>query len=53
MSVAQNNTVKLFTNFSSIAGSTIKNLQLLEYESDSSISNVELLQRMAEDEHTF
>tara|TARA_B110000261_G_C13031543_1_gene336493 strand:- start:390 stop:1184 length:795 start_codon:yes stop_codon:yes gene_type:complete len=53
MSVAQNNTVKLFTNFSSIAGSSIKNLQLLEYESDSSISNVELLQRMAEDEHTF
>ena len=53
MNIAQNSTVKLFTSFSSIAGSSIKNLELLEFESDSSISNVELLQRMAEDENVF
>ena len=37
MNIAQNSTVKLFTSFSSIAGSSIKNLELLEFESDSSI----------------
>ena len=47
--VAQNNVIKLFTNFSSIAGPSIKNLDLLEYESNSSFSNLELLQRIAEE----
>ena len=46
--LAQKGTVSLFTNFSSIAGSSIKNLELLEFDSESSISNVELLQRLAD-----
>lgn len=49
LGIARDNTIKIFTNFSSIAGSSVKNLSLLEFESDSTLSNVELLQRKAED----
>ena len=51
LSIARDNTVRIITNFNSIAGSSLKNLSLLEFESDSTLSNVELLQRMAEDEN--
>ena len=46
LSIARDNTVKIFTSFSSIAGSSIKNLKMLEYDSDPSLSNVELLQEI-------
>ncbi|MDC0098076.1 DUF2130 domain-containing protein [Flavobacteriaceae bacterium] len=42
---AQRGTVSLFTNFSSIAGSSIKNLNLLEFDNEASSTNVELLER--------
>jgi len=48
---AQRGTVSLFTNFSTIAGSSIKNLDLLEFDTESNVSNVELLQRMSEDQN--
>jgi hypothetical protein len=41
---AQRGTVSLFTNFSSIAGSSIKNLNLLEFDNEASLTNVELLE---------
>lgn len=46
--LAQKGTVSLFTNFSSIAGSSIKNLDLLNFDAETSTSNVELLQRLAD-----
>ena len=42
---AQRGTVSLFTNFSSIAGSSIKKLNLLEFDNEASLTNVELLER--------
>ena len=42
---AQRGTVSLFTNFSSIAGSSIKNLRLLEFDTEANFTNLELLQR--------
>ena len=48
---AQKGIISLFTNFSSIAGSSIKNLDLLEFDTESNISNVELLQRMSVDQN--
>lgn len=51
INIARDNTVKIFTNFSSIAGSSIKNLGMLEFESDSTISKIELLEKMAENEN--
>ena len=48
---AQKGAISLFTNFSSIAGSSIKNLDLLEFDTESSISNVEILQRISEDQN--
>lgn len=42
---AQRGTISLFTNFSSIAGSSIKNLHLLEFDNESNLTNLELLQR--------
>ena len=44
---AQRGTVSLFSNFSAIAGSSIKNLDLLEFDAESSVTNVELLQRIS------
>ena len=49
LGIARDNTVKIFTSFSSIAGSSIKNLKMLEYDSDPSLSNVELLQEIIND----
>ena len=46
LNIARDSTVKIFTSFSSIAGSSIKNLKMLEYDSDPSLSNVELLQEI-------
>ena len=45
---AQRGTVSLFSNFSAIAGSSIKNLDLLEFDAESSVTNVELLQRISD-----
>ena len=42
LGIARDNTVKIFTNFSSIAGSSIKNLKMLEFDADTTLSNVEL-----------
>ena len=42
---AQRGTISLFTNFSSIAGSSIKNLYLLEFDNEANLTNLELLQR--------
>ena len=53
MKIAQDQTVKLFTNFSSIAGSSIKNLELLEFDSDSTISNIGLLHEYADNDDNF
>ena len=49
LNIARDSTVKIFTSFSSIAGSSIKNLKMLEYDSDPSLSNVELLQEIIND----
>ena len=53
MKIAQDQTVKLFTNFSGIAGSSIKNLELLEFDSDPTISNIELLHKYADNDENF
>lgn len=42
LGIARDNTIKIFTNFSSIAGSSIKNLKMLEFDADTTLSNVEL-----------
>ena len=47
---AQRGTVCLFTNFSSIAGSSIMNLDLLEFDTEANMTNVELLQRMTDED---
>ena len=44
LGIARDNTIKIFTNFSSIAGSSIKNLKMLEFDSDTTLSNIELAQ---------
>jgi len=49
LGIARDNTVKIFTSFSSIAGSSIKNLKMLEYDSDPALSNVELIHRVIND----
>ena len=46
---AQRGTVSLFTNFSSIAGSSIKKLNLLESDSEFSMINLEMLSRSNDD----
>jgi len=50
---AQRGTVSLFTNFSSIAGSSIKNLSLLEFDNEANSTNLELLQRNNDYEDYF
>ena len=47
--MAQKGTVGLFSNFSSIAGSSIRNIDLIKFDPEASITNVELLQRMADE----
>ena len=48
--MAQKGTVGLFSNFSSIAGClSIRNIDLIKFDPESSITNVELLQRMADE----
>lgn len=47
--IAQKGTIGLFSNFSSIAGSSIKNIDLIKFDPEASITNVELLQRMADE----
>ena len=39
----------LHSNFNNIAGSSIRSIDLLRFDHDSSVSNVELLQRMADE----
>ena len=46
--MAQNATVGLFSNFSTIAGSSIRDIELIKLDPDSKHSNVELLQRLTE-----
>lgn len=50
MKIAQDNTISLFTNFSSIAGASIQNLDLLEYETGATMSNVEILKRISNED---
>jgi len=50
MRVAQENTINLFTNFSTIAGASIQNIELLEYEAGSAMSNVEILKRISNED---
>ena len=47
--MAQKGTVGLYSNFTSIAGSSIRSIDLLKFDPDSSASNVELLQRLADE----